>query len=82
MWLSPLRDVNGGEILGQVVSTLSDYVRLSVKGKGAWVPFACGVRRLKVPMTIGGDTPKGNGTNGTLSAIESEFDVVIPSSLS
>ena len=25
-------------------------------------PFACGVRRLKVPMTIGGDTPKANGT--------------------
>ena len=24
------------------------------------VPFACGVRRLKVPMTIGGDTPKAN----------------------
>ena len=28
----------------------------------AMVPFACGVRRLKVPMTIGGDTPKANGT--------------------
>ena len=26
------------------------------------VPFACGVRRLKVPMDIEGDTPKGNGT--------------------
>ena len=30
------------------------------------VPFACGVRRLKVPMTIGGDTPKANGTRRCL----------------
>ena len=30
------------------------------------VPFACGVRRLKVPMTIGGDTPKGNGTKSVV----------------
>ena len=35
---------------------------LKVKMSDRRVPFACGVRRLKVPMTIGGDTPKGNGT--------------------
>ena len=50
----------------------SDSVRRVVQGKAtvlkvkweAWgVPFACGVRRLEVTMTIGGDTPKGNGTS-------------------
>ena len=34
----------------------------SCHGRARRVPFACGVRRLKVPMVIEGDTPKGNGT--------------------
>ena len=32
------------------------------QGSPGGVPFACGVCRLKVPMVIEGDTPKGNGT--------------------
>ena len=40
-----------------------------VKSGGVQVPFACGVRRLKVPMTIGGDTPKANGTDCTKDII-------------
>ena len=32
------------------------------EGGGPRVPFASRVRRLKVPMTIGGDIPKANGT--------------------
>ncbi len=45
--------IHRGELAGHL------YV---AEKEGAGVPFACGVRRLKVPMTIGGDTPKANGT--------------------
>ena len=52
------RSFTGGELAGRP----SLYVAEKPSRIPAGVPFACGVRRLKVPMTIGGDTPKANGT--------------------
>ena len=50
-----LRGVNGGEIISHGVSTLSDYVRLSVKRKAKEVPFACG----GIVPASGGSLPVG-----------------------